>query len=89
MSVCAVREGLYVDAAEWKHIGRRILHNEDVVAAGAVKSWGFESGYGGCFNREARLARGAHNNDVGRWSLKTYRIRRSLSVALRTNRLHT
>jgi hypothetical protein len=26
---------------------------------------------------------------VGRWSLKSHRIRRSLSVAFRTNRLHT
>lgn len=80
---------LNVDAAEGKHVRRRVLHDEDVIAAGAVESWGFKGRYSRGLDREARFARGAHDNDVGRWSLESHRIRRSLSVAFRTNRLHT
>ena len=83
-----LRYRLNLHPAKWKHIRRRVLHNKDVVASGAVKARGFEGGDGRGLNREASLTGGANDHDVGRWSLEAYRIRGSLPVALRTNRLH-
>jgi hypothetical protein len=80
---------LKLHAAKRQHIGRGVLHDEDIIASRAVKTWGLKGRHGGCLYGEARLARRAHNNDVGRWSLEAYGIRRSLSVAFGTNRLHT
>ena len=87
-------DGLNVNAAEGKHVAWSVLHDKDVVTSRAVESGRFKGGDGRRFYSKARLAGGAHHNDVRRWGVKsrglggTRSLSRTLPVAFCTNRVH-
>jgi hypothetical protein len=62
---------LNLNTPEREHVCRGILHDKDVVAARAVEARGLKGGDRGSFYSKARLAGGAHHNDVRRWSFKS------------------